>query len=89
MKTVGLVVGRVAIILWSRCGELAIASPRKGTGVLWVWSGVIPPPKQGGGSIRAPVLTYVVMLGGVVVHMVVPDRGGFCGVVLSGFRSFF
>ena len=37
-----------------------------------------PPPRQGGGSTRAPALTYVSAgAGGVVVHVVVPGRGGF------------
>ena len=36
-----------------------------------------PPPKQGGGGTRAPALTYVSAGAGVVVHVVVPGRGGF------------
>ena len=38
---------------------------------------MIPPPRQGGGGTRAPALTYVVTLGGVVVHVVVSVGGGF------------
>ena len=34
-------------------------------------------PRQGGGGSRAPALTYVVALGGVVVHVVVSVAGGF------------
>ena len=44
------------------------------------WPGptrVIPPPRQGGGGTRAPNLTLVVTLGGVVVHVVVSVAGGF------------
>ena len=36
-----------------------------------------PPPRQGGGSTRAPALTFVSAGAGVVVHVVVPGRGGF------------
>ena len=36
-----------------------------------------PPPRQGGGGTRAPVLTYVSAFAGAVVHVVVLDRGGF------------
>ena len=35
---------------------------------------MIPPPRQGGGGTRAPALTYVATSGGVVVHVVVPER---------------
>ena len=38
---------------------------------------MIPPPRQGGGGTKAPALTYVVALGGVVVHVVVSVAGGF------------
>ena len=38
---------------------------------------VIPLPTQGGGGTRAPTLTHVVAFGGVVVHVFVPERGGF------------
>ena len=38
---------------------------------------MIPPLRQGGGGTRAPALMYVATFGGVVVHVVVPDRGGF------------
>ena len=38
---------------------------------------MIPPPRQGGGGTRAPALTYVVALGGVVVHVVLSVAGGF------------
>ena len=47
---------------------------------------MIPPLRQGGGGTRAPALTYVATFGGVVVHVIVPGGGGFCDVVLSGFR---
>ena len=38
---------------------------------------MIPPPRQGGGGTRAPALTHVVTLGGVVVHVVVSVARGF------------
>ena len=38
---------------------------------------MIPPPWQGGGGTRVPALTYVVALGGVVVHVVVSVACGF------------
>ena len=38
---------------------------------------MIPPPRQGGGGTRAPALTHVVTLVGVVVHVAVSVAGGF------------
>ena len=38
---------------------------------------MIPPPRQGGGSTRAPALSHVVTLGGVVVHVAMSVAGGF------------
>ena len=42
VKTAGLVGCLVAVVLWSRCGELPKASPRVGTGVLWALTGTHP-----------------------------------------------
>ena len=61
-------------------------------GVLWVLTGttrVAPPPRQGGGGTRAPALTYVSAFAGVVVHVVVRDRGGFCGLSSAFFLLLF
>ena len=82
VKTVGLVASRVAVVLWSRCGELPTASPREGTGVLWVLTGTHPCDTSTlAGVVEVPdrqlALTFVVTLCGVVVHVVVPIRGGF------------
>ena len=69
--------------LWSHCGELPTAFPRKGTGP----TREIPPPRQGGGGTKAPAVTYVATIGGVVVHVVVSVCWRFCSEVLSGFRK--
>ena len=79
------VLGSSLVVSRSSCG-LGVASchslPGKpGTGVLWVLTWTQPPPRQGGGGTRAPALTYVVALGGVVLHVVVSVAGG-CFVVL-------
>ena len=80
--TSGLVSCLVAVVLWSRCSELPTASPANQARVYCWYTRVIPPPRQGGGGTRAPALTYVATSGGVVVHVVVPERVDFlCSAV--------
>ena len=69
-------------LLWSRCSSLPTASWPKSARVFcgyWpdppVWH--LHPGRVVEGGTRAPALTFVTGGAGVVVHVVVPDRGGF------------
>ena len=74
VECVGLVGCCTCGVLWSRCSELPTASWPKSARV---YSGygpgptrMAPPPWQGGGSTRAPALTYVSAGANIVIHVV-------------------
>ena len=75
-----------AIVLWSRCSELPTASLAKSnTGVLWILTGTHPcdTSTQAGWWRYQSASSYVrCACAGVVVHVVVPERG--CFVVSCG-----
>ena len=87
VKTVGLVVCRVVVVLWCILCELPTASLSSQARVYCGYrpgpTRVMPPPRQGGGDIRAPALACVLA---VCARGHVCGRW-FCGVVLPGFRT--
>ena len=90
-ETVGLVVSRVVVVQWPRCGELPTASlADQARGVLWALTGTLPcntTTQAGWWSYQSASSSARCACAGVVEHVVVPGRGGFCDIVLSGFRK--
>ena len=81
VECVGLVVGRAAVFLWSRCCELPTASlANQALVVLWVLTGTHPCDTsiQAGWWRYQSASCYVrCACAGVVVYVIVPERGCF------------
>ena len=81
VKTVGLEGCRVVVVLWCVVCELPTASlasqARLCCGYRPGPTRVVPPPRQGGGDIRAPVLACVLAVACCTVLVVASVAGGF------------